>query len=127
MFAQRISIAVTTDASGNATAFSNEVLTGRIINVIYVPDGTIPYANTVDLVMTGEVSGVGILTQSNLSGAFTSAPRQPTHGNADGSASLYAAAGTAVNDHVYIANERIKITLAQGGNAKTGTFIVILG
>jgi hypothetical protein len=53
----------------------------------------------------------------------TWAPRQPTHTTA-GAASLYAAGGTAVNDHICLANERVKIVLAQGGSAKAGVFHV---
>ena len=45
----------------------------------------------------------------------------------DGTASLYAAGGKAVQDHVVLAGERIKIVIASGGNAKSGTFTVIYG
>jgi TPP-dependent pyruvate/acetoin dehydrogenase alpha subunit len=48
-------------------------------------------------------------------------PRQATHSKV-GVASLYAAAGTAVQARVALANDRIKIVLAQGGATKTGTF-----
>jgi len=58
---------------------------------------------------------------------FPSEPsRQATHSTA-GLASLYAADGAAVNDFIYVANERIKIAVENGGNSKTGTFTVIVG
>lgn len=126
MFVQRFTITAAVNASGDATAYTTDPITGRIINIIYVPDGSNPYDNTADFVFTGDITGVAVLTKTNVSGAFTSAPRQATHGT-DGAASLYAAAGTAVNDHIYLANERLKLVVAQGGNAKTGSFIVIVG
>ena len=35
--------------------------------------------------------------------------------------------GTAVQDHIAVAQDRIKIVVASGGNTKSGTFTVILG
>jgi hypothetical protein len=53
------------------------------------------------------------------------APRQATHSTA-GAAALYAAAGTAVNDKIALANDRIKIVIASGGNTKTGVFHFVI-
>lgn len=44
-----------------------------------------------------------------------------------GVAALYAAAGTAVNDGIAVAKDRIKIVVAQGGNVKSGAFHVVVG
>jgi hypothetical protein len=124
MYVNRQTVVVTTDGSGNATAFT-EVVTGRVISVQYVADGTVPYASTVDFTITAETTGQAILSATDVSASNQWAPRQPTHTTA-GAASLYAAAGTAVNDHICLANERVKIVLAQGGSAKVGTFYVTL-
>ncbi len=124
MYAQKITVAAPVDGSGNATVFS-PVLTGRIINVIYVADGSTPYDNTVDFTITGEDSGLSILSQTNVAAGFTLQPRQPTHSQA-GAAALYAAGGTAVNDHIYLGGERIKIAIVQGGVSKTGQFVFIV-
>lgn len=47
--------------------------------------------------------------------------------NALVAALLYAAGGTAQTDAVYLAGERVKIIIAAGGNAKSGTFYITVG
>ena len=128
MYAQRIRIAPTTDASGDVTAFSTEVITGRVLAMIYTPDGTAPLATGADITVTGDRSAQAVLTKANIgTSAFTSAPRQATHLNTDGTAALYAAAGSPVLDHITLVEERIKLVVAQGGDTKTGTFDFIIG
>jgi hypothetical protein len=124
MYVNRQTVTVTTDGSGAATAFT-DVVTGRVVSVQYVADGSVPYASTVDFTVTGETTGQAILSATDVAASTTWAPRQPTHTTA-GAASLYAAGGTAVNDHVCLANERVKIVLAQGGSAKAGVFHITL-
>ena len=115
---------VTTDASGNATVFSQGGVNGYIEQIQYTP-GANPLATGADVTLTEENTGVPILTQSNIgTAAFTSAPRQPTHSNADGSAALYAAAGTNVRTRIALTGGRIKLVVAQGGNALSGSFNV---
>lgn len=123
---QSYTVNVTVDASGNATAYTSAVLNGRVLTVIYTADGTSPFDNTVDFTITGETSGQNVWTESNLTASKTVAPRQATHSTA-GVASLYAAGGTAVQDYVWLATERVKIVIAQGGNAKTGRLVFIVG
>jgi len=125
MYVERHTINLTTDASGDATGYT-PVVTGRVISVQYVADGSTPFDNTADFTITGEDSGQTIWAESNLTTSKTVAPRQATHSTA-GVASLYAAAGTAVQDHVYLASERIKLVVAQGGNVKIGQFRVTIG
>lgn len=119
---KRYSIAVTTAADGTATAYSPRRISGKIHQIEYVK-GT--FADGVDFTITGEATGVNIWTESNVNASTVRAPRQPTHSQA-GAASLYAAGGTAVNDPVAIANDRVKIVIAQGGNAASGTFHVLV-
>lgn len=123
MNATRSLVSVTTAADGTATAYS-PVLSGKVVAIQYVPDGTTPYDNTVDFTITVEATGQGLWTESNISAAKIVAPRQPIH-DLVGGARLYAAAGTAVSDEIVIANDRVKIALAQGGNVKTGSFFVV--
>lgn len=124
MLPRRTSITATTDASGDVTAYSADVITGRVLTIKYVADGSAPYDNTADFTFSGESTAIAVMTVSNVSAAFTKAPRQPTHSVAAGATLIYA--GTdAVCDHVYLVNERLKLIIAQGGNAKTGTFIVV--
>jgi len=123
-YAERHTVSVTTAADGTATAYT-PVVTGKISAVIYTKDGTTPYDNGVDFTITAETTGQNIWVDTNVNATETVAPRQATHGT-DGAASLYAAAGTAVQAPIVLANERVKIVLAQGGNVKTGSFIIIV-
>lgn len=123
MGVKRFTIAATTDASGDATVYTGQDVRARIHSIQYKPDGTAPFAATLDVVITGEDTGLAILSLTDVSGAFTYYPRAAVH-DTSGVASLYAAGGEPVEDHIAISQERVKIVLAQGGNAKTGTFYV---
>ena len=120
-YAERHSIAVVTAADGSATAYSPAV-TGKVSQIRYVKTD---FAAGVDFTITAEATGETIWTQTNVDASVTVAPRQATHSTA-GAAALYAAGGTAVNDKIALANDRVKIVIAAGGNAKTGTFHLIM-
>lgn len=124
MTIRRFQVDVTTAADGTATAYS-PWLTGYLHQIHYVKDGTTPYDNGVDFTITSEATGQSIWTQSDVNASAVSVPRQPTNTQA-GVASLYAASGTAVNDRIAVGRDRVKIVLAQGGNAKTGRFLVLV-
>ncbi len=121
---RRIKVTVTTAADGTVTAYSPR-LTGKIHQIEYVKDGSNPYANGVDFAITGEATGVNLWTQSDVNASAIVAPRQPTHSQA-GAAALYAAGGTAVQDKIALARDRVKFVLAQGGNAKVGAFHLLV-
>ncbi len=120
-FANRISVAVTTDASGDATAYT-PVVTGKLSQIRYVKTD---FANGVDFTITAEATGETLWAQSDVNASATVAPRQATHSTA-GVAALYAGGGSAVLDKIALANDRIKIVVAQGGNAKSGTLHFVL-
>ena len=122
---RRYKVTVTTAADGTATAYTPR-LAGKIYQIEYVKDGANGFANGVDFVITGEATGIGLWAESDVNASAVRAPRQPTHSQA-GAAALYAAGGTAVQDAVAIANDRVKIAIAQGGNAKVGAFHVLVG
>ena len=124
MKVERFSVSVTTAADGSATAFS-PTITGAISSIAYVADGTNPYDATVDFTITIEATGQGLWTQSNISASGTRAPRQPTHGQ-DGTDRFYTGTNVnhAVQDLICLANDRVQIVLAQGGNAKVGQFVI---
>jgi hypothetical protein len=123
MYVKRHVVNVTTDASGNATAYTDVPVAGYVLAIRYLKDGgSNPLANTAVATITAETSGEAIVTTPALSASITFSPRQPTHAVADGSAALYAAAGTAVNDRIPVAQERIQIAIASGGNTKVGAF-----
>ncbi len=124
MKVERYSVSVTTAADGSATAYS-PTITGAISSIAYVADGVNPYAATVDFAITVEATGQGLWTQSDITASGTRAPRQVTH-QQDGTDRYYTgtAANHAVADLICLADDRVKVVLAQGGNTKTGRFII---
>jgi hypothetical protein len=120
-YAQRLTVSVTTAADGSATAYSG-VVTGRLSQIRYVKTD---FADGSTFTITAEATGETLWTESAVNASATRAPRQATHSTA-GAAALYAAGGTAVNDKIALALDRIKIVIASGGNVKTGTFHFVL-
>jgi len=121
---RKLKLAVTTAADGTATAFMNKV-SGNIHSVQYVKDGANAYADGVDFTLTAESTGESIWNEANVNASAIRYPRAPVHTQA-GAAALYATGGTAVLDKIAISNERIKIAVSQGGNTKTGSFVVLV-
>jgi len=119
MYVQRLSLSATTDASGDATVYT-ENITGRIQSIRYVKDGTSPYDNTVDFTFTAESTGIAVLTVANVTASTTYHPVAAAAKTADGAASTLTEVG------VCLANERLKLVVAQGGNAKTGSFWIVV-
>ncbi|MDP2410364.1 MAG: hypothetical protein Q8M26_08765 [Pseudolabrys sp.] len=116
---RKFTVPVTCNASGVAEAFSPP-LSGYIESVQYVKTN---FANGVDFTITAEATGENIWTDTDVNAAETVRPRAPTHSTA-GVAALYAADGTAVNDRIALGRDRVKIAIAQGGNATTGAFVI---
>jgi len=122
---RRHKVTVTTAADGSATAYSPR-LSGEVVSVHYVKDATTPFADGVDFTITAEATGESVWAESNVNASAVRYPRAATHSQA-GAAELYAAGGTAVSDRIAIANDRFKIVVAQGGNAKVGAFHFLVG
>lgn len=119
-------VTVTVDASGNATAYTGQV-TGFVRAIRYVTDGTSPLDTGGDVTITADASGLPILTITNIgTSAASYAPQQAVVSVAN-AAALYAAAGTAVTAPIPVSAERIKLVVAQGGDAKTGVFHILRG
>lgn len=112
-------VSVTTAADGTATAYT-PVVTGRVWSISYVKND---FAAGVDFTITAERAGETLWTEVDVNASKTVLPRAATHSTA-GVAALYAAGGSAVLDPFVVANDRVKIVIAQGGNAKSGTFYV---
>lgn len=112
---------VTTAADGSATAYS-DVLTGKLSQIRYVKTD---FADGSTFTITSEATGETLWGESNVNASATRAPRQATHSTA-GAAALYAAGGAAVNDKIALANDRVKIVIASGGNVKSGVFHIVM-
>lgn len=124
MYVQRLEVTPVTDASGDATSYS-EVVSGRVISIQYVKAGSSNYTDGVDFTITTETTARNLWVDTNINASEVVAPRQPTH-DTTGAASLYASGGEPTEDHIYIANERIKIVVGSGGDTKTGTFYITI-
>lgn len=124
MYVERHTVIPVTDAAGAATSYT-PVVTGRLISIQYVKAGSANYTDGVDFTITAETTGQTLWTDTNINASEIVAPRQPTHAG-DGSASLYAATGEPTEDHIYLANERVKVVIAAGGDTKTGTFYITI-
>lgn len=113
---------IVTDASGNATVYLahglNRKPNGFLVCLKYTP-GTI--ATGADLTITGEDSGIPIMTKAN---AGTSTvfyyPRALLNAVADGAES------TNPSEFIPIKDERIKVVIAQGGSGGIGSIEAIL-
>lgn len=124
MYATRHEIAITTDADGNAVAYTPQV-NGRILSIHYVKPASGGFADGVDFTITGEATGQSVWAETNVNASATRAPRQLTY-TTTGSSIAYAAT-FGVYDSIVLAQERLKIAIAQGGNGGVGTFHVVVG
>ncbi|WP_398473068.1 hypothetical protein [Tardiphaga sp.] len=115
---------MTTDASGNATAYlpSAGRCRGELESIHYEK---IDFANGVDFTITDEVTGESLWTDTDVNASEIVRPRAPVMDQV-GAARLYATGGTAVSTKIAIVS-RVKIVVAQGGNVKSGKFRVIVG
>ncbi len=121
MAIRKFTVSLTTDASGDVTAYT-PYLSGLVQQVIYTKTD---FADGVDFTITVEGTGETVWTESNVNAAVAKLPRAATHSTA-GVALLYAAGGAAVAGQIAIGRDRIKCVIAQGGNAKTGTLTFLI-
>lgn len=118
---RRYSLTVTTAADGTVTARS-PFISGELHAIHYVKTD---YADGVDFTITDDTTGETLWTEENVNASTVRYPRAATHSNA-GAAALYAAGGTAVQVRPALGRTKVKIVLAQGGNAKVGTFHILV-
>lgn len=119
---RKFTVTATSDGSSVGTHYTPYV-SGYIESVQYVKGGTTPYTDGVDFTITAETTGEDIWVDTNINASEVVRPRAATCSTA-GVASLYAAAGAAVNDRIALSRDRVKIVLAAAGASKTGTFVI---
>lgn len=125
MYATKHEVIITTDESGDGVGYTPPV-NGRVLAISYIKPAEGGYADTVDFVVQTEDSAVIVWDEDNITASKAVYPRAGTHTTA-GVAAVYAAAGEPVLDYIPVADERLEITVANGGDAGTGTFFVIVG
>lgn len=116
---RRYELAVTTAADGTATAYFPRVR-GFVEQIQYVKPGSGNFDDGVDFAITGETTGQGIWTEANVNASATKAPRLPTHTLVGVAATLDGTVAALAK--IALSAERVKVVIAQGGNAKSGTF-----
>ena len=127
MLVQKRTIALVGSEAGTGTFYST-VVSGKVLSITYTKDATNPLTSgTADITITTETTEQAILTITDAAATATYAPRQAVIVNTSGSALVYSA-GNPVQDYIYMHQERIKVAIAQAGDAtKVGTITVILG
>ncbi|BCJ90037.1 hypothetical protein IZ6_07720 [Terrihabitans soli] len=119
---RRYNVPVTTASDGSATEYTPRIA-GKIHSITYKKHGSTPFADTVDFAITVEATSEGLWTQANVTAGVTKYPRVACDDLVGVAATLD---GTrALRDKVGIANDRVKIAITNGGDAKLGTFIVV--
>ncbi len=115
-------VSITTDGSGNATVYTPSTY-GYVVAIRYVPGASTPLATGADITVTDNVTGLAILTVTNMGLlAREFAPRMEIV-NSVGAFSAYAAGGVNVLDQFPVAGA-IKVAVVQGGATATGTLLI---
>jgi len=110
----RISVAVVTDADGDATAYT-PALNGMVRSVRYIKPATGGLDAGTDIDIVTDKGAVVVWDKDNLDASAVIYPMVPAQDNT----------GTDVSGSyapIPVCDERIKITVANGGNAGAGTF-----
>jgi hypothetical protein len=110
-------IAVTTASDGSATAYSGRTFNGRLVAIQYTKTD---FTDGVDFTITSEESGQTLWTQSDVNASVMKYPLTQACSTAGVAATLDGTRALLVP--IAITNERIKVQIAQGGNAKQGSF-----
>jgi hypothetical protein len=117
MAIRKFTVPVTT-GTATGTGYS-PYLSGYIESIQYVK---VDYPDGVDFTITADVSGETLWTEANVDVAAIKRPRTATHTTAGVAATLD---GTRpALERVALSRDRVKIAIAQGGNSKTGTFVI---
>ena len=126
-FAQRYSVPFTTTAGGAATVYTGEGVNGRLLSVVYEYDDGDTGA---DFTITTKTTAVALLTITNAGTAsVTWQPRVVVHPVANtGAGTALTFDGTnEIYEPQWIADEEIKVVVAQGGATKSGTLHFVVG
>lgn len=115
---------VTTDGSGDASiilplAGSTSGRVGFIHSIIYTKPGSNAYSDGVVITVTTEETGIDVWSETLTTNASkTVTPSMPIHDStgAEGSSS----------DYIPLASDGVTITVASGGAAKDGSFVIIV-
>jgi hypothetical protein len=120
MYAERHTVSLTTAGDGSVIGYTPHV-SGSILAIVYTKDGTTPFAAGVDFAITLEATGQNIWTEANIDASETVYPIAAAQLPAG------TAASTLTEVPIVAANDRVKISITNGGSAKLGSVIVVVG
>lgn len=111
---------ITTASDGTATAYTGRTFTGYLLSVQYIKTD---FADGVDITITNEAGTVTYYTGTNVNASALVHPRAQVHGTT-GTGLTYDGTRT-VCEKLPLAGDRVKVAIAQGGDTKTGTIIIV--
>lgn len=114
------SITVTTITGGTATAYLPKT-NGKLLRIRYAKTD---YADGVDFTITGEDTGESLWTDTDINASEIVRPRIAVQNEA-GDDINYEGVNKICEPYILV-DERIKIVIAQGDDAKSGTFHCII-
>jgi hypothetical protein len=109
-------ITLTTSSNGTATGYTTPI-NGRILSIQYVKTD---FVDGVDFAITTETTAQQLWAENDVNASVIKTPRQPVHSTTG--EPLEYVTGFAVVEPIAVDDERIKITIANGGEIKSGTF-----
>lgn len=118
MAIRKFTFTVTT-GTATGTGYS-PYFSGHLESIQYVKGD---YPDGVDFTITADGTGETLWAESNVNASTVRRPRAATHTTA-GVANVYASAGEPVLSRIALSRDRVKVAIAEGGNAKSGTFVI---
>lgn len=118
MFASRQKTTVTTDSSGDGEALV-DVRFGRVISIQYIKSGDDSFDDGVDFSVSTVIGAEDIWVEDDVNSSKTVRPRITANGT-DGSA-------LAAYEPITVSHDQILISVSNGGDSKTGTFVLVVG
>lgn len=128
MYVKKHVVAIKTNASGDATAYTAEPLNGRILKIIYTKHPTNPFDAGVDFTITTEDTKQNLWAENDVNASKSVCPAEKVQ-DTSGADIVYIIGEVNFNvyAHINAAFERVKIVVSNGGNAKDGTFTILEG
>lgn len=116
---QRFDVPITTATGGGATEYTL-YFSGPIHSVTYTKAASASFTDGVDFALTLEATGEAVWTGTNVNSSVTVYPVA--------AATLTGGTASTITERPIVAgNDRVKVVVTSGGDAKTGTITVIAG
>jgi len=113
-------VGITTDASGDFTTTTAKI-TGRLVQWRYVPAASDALDANWDLDVVGNTTGLVLLDVDNLAATAVQKTVAQVAQDLTGADVTYDGTNEIYIPGVVVVNEALDVTVAQGGNAQSGT------